>query len=446
MKYITTTDCSILNIKIRLTAMIKLENIFRILLFLVFLYPCYSQQESVKEILYLPSYGQSLSVGWTGIPVISPGNGLGNIMFKSGIRPYETGNDRSEFVPLGESASPDKAKGETPLSGAVDSFISFSNVRDKRFLCSANGIGGISITGLGKNSNAYGRIIQDLEAGKELAAKKHQRFNMPGFIWTQGETDQINKQSKEWYKEKMLNLIRTMDHDAKKITNQKNDVLCFGYQVSSHLAYFDNNPTEYPTIAIAQLELALDEKSNYIMTTPMYHFSYSDAVHLPAVMSRLYGVHVGYVMKQVLIDRKKWKPLHPVSHRINKSENSWEIKLSFHVPSPPLVLDTETVLPPDNYGFSLVDFKGNPLKIKSIKLIDKTTLGITTDENPIEAHIRYGMTIKEKRKSGPTTGARGNLRDSQGNTVTFDIEGETYRIDNWCPFFDYPLINSNAVK
>ena len=37
------------------------------------------------------------------------------------------------------------------------------------------------------------------------------------------------------------------------------------------------------------------------------------------------------------------------------------------------------------------------------------------------------------------TGARGCLRDSQGDEVKAHIQGKDYRMDNWCPFFDYSL-------
>ncbi len=174
-----------------------------------------------------------------------------------------------------------------------------SNVR---FLCSADGVGGVSIGVLSKGKAPYQRILDDLTAGRELASKAGKSFSMPCFLWTQGETDQQDRKTGEWYKEKMRALIQDIDADAKAVTGQKNDVLCFGYQVASHLNYFAQNPTDYPAIAVAQLDLALEKDSRYIMTTPMYHFSYSDGVHLTAPMSRLYGEYAGYVMYKVLVE------------------------------------------------------------------------------------------------------------------------------------------------
>ena len=268
---------------------------------------------------YLPSYGQSLSVGWTAKPVVTTEQKNGNLMFKGGVRPFEGGNDRSAVIPRVEGVSPDGARGETPVSGAAGNFMRLLKKRasgkasNVRFLCSADGVGGVSIGVLSKGNAPYQRILDDLTAGRELASKAGKSFSMPCFLWTQGETDQQDRKTGEWYKEKMRALIQDIDADAKAVTGQKNDVLCFGYQVASHLNYFAQNPTDYPAIAVAQLDLVLEKDSRYIMTTPMYHFSYSDGVHLTAPMSRLYGEYAGYVMYKVLVEGVHWKPIHPVA-------------------------------------------------------------------------------------------------------------------------------------
>ncbi len=414
--------------------------------------PCsFAQKPALTAWNYVPSYGQSLSVGWTAKPVVTTEQKNGNLMFKGGVRPFEGGNDRSAVVPLVETISPDGARGETPISGAAGNFMRLLKKRDAgkaakvRFLCSAAGVGGVSIDVLSKGKAPYQRILDDLNAGKQLASKAGKSFSMPCFVWTQGETDQQDKKTKEWYKEKMRALIQDIDADAKAVTGQKNDVLCFGYQVSSHLNYFVQNPTDYPVIAVAQLDLALEKDSRYIMTTPMYHFSYSDGVHLTAPMSRLYGEYAGYVMYKVMVEGVKWKPVHPVAHALGTQGKDWTVDVKFFAPVPPLVLDTETILDPGNYGFSLVNSQEEPLEIKSVSLNGKNVVRIVTSSDPSGYHLRYGMTLKEKLPSGPRTGARGCLRDSQGEKVKTRIQDVVYRMDNWCPFFDY-LLESRGRK
>lgn len=67
----------------------------------------------------------------------------------------------------------------------------------------ADGVGGVSIGVLSKSNAPYQRILDDLTAGRELADKAGKTFSMPCFLWTQGETDQQDKKTREWYKEKM---------------------------------------------------------------------------------------------------------------------------------------------------------------------------------------------------------------------------------------------------
>lgn len=156
-------------------------------------------------------------------------------------------------------------------------------------------------------------------------------------------------------------------------------------------------------------------------------------------MSRLYGEYAGYVMYKVMVEGVKWKPIHPVAHAIGRKGQDWTVDVKFFTPVPPLVLDTRTILDPGNYGFSLVNGREEPLEIKSVSLNGKNVVRIVTSSDPSGSRLRYGMNLKEKLPSGPRTGARGCLRDSQGEKVKTRIQDVVYRMDNWCPFFDYPL-------
>ena len=405
---------------------------------------CASRKTEWADWNYLTSYGQSLSVGWTAKPVVTEKQEKGGLyMFRGGVRAYENGSDRKMLVPLEEGVN--GPRGETPVSGAACRLFRlmqhYSPVTASRIrlICSATGVGGASLGSLGRGTGAYNRILDDLKAAKILADREGKTLSMPAFIWTQGETDHQDRKTREWYREKMEKLIRDINHDARAVTGQKNDVVCFGYQVGSHLNYYQFNPTDYPAIALEQLDMALEKDSQYVMTTPMYHFEYSDGVHLTAPMSRLYGEYVGYVMKKVLLDGADWKPVHPLTHKIRKSGKGWTVEVAFYAPCPPLVLDTKTVDDPGNYGFSLVGAEGEDIAIKSVRLVGKNAVQLLTEKDPGKGRLRYGMTINEHRPSGPRTGARGCLRDSQGDEVKAHIQGKDYRMDNWCPFFDYSL-------
>ena len=93
--------------------------------------PCsFAQKPVLTDWNYLPSYGQSLSVGRTAKPVVITEQKNGNLMFKGGVRPFEGDNDRSAAVPLVERVSPDGARGETPVSGASGNFMRLLKKRD----------------------------------------------------------------------------------------------------------------------------------------------------------------------------------------------------------------------------------------------------------------------------------------------------------------------------
>lgn len=82
--------------------------------------------------------------------------------------------------------------------------------------------------------------------------------------------------------------------------------------------------------------------------------------------------------------------------------------------------------------------EGEDIAIKSVRLVGKNAVQLLTEKDPGKGRLRYGMTINEHRPSGPRTGARGCLRDSQGDEVKAHIQGKDYRMDNWCPFLITP--------
>lgn len=369
-------------------------------------------------------------------------------MFKGGLRPYEVENGREKLVPLVEALSADGIRGETPLSGMADMFCksleknqSAQLPKNFRFLATADGVPSASITWLEKGGASFTRITDDLREGKKLADARKLSFSMPAFLWMQGETDQMTFMSADDYKTRLRKLINDINDEAKTATGQSRDVLCFGYQITSHLTYYKANPTWYATIGTAQLDLALDPESRYIMVTPIYMLTCSDVVHLDGASSRLFGEYVGYVMSKVLGEGKEWKPIHPVKASVKTKGKDYVVALDFYVPVPPLAFDTKQVSDPGNYGFSLRKADGTLLPIIDVKLAGPTRVEISTSENPSDARVLYGMTLDKESPAGPppAEGARGNLRDSQGKTVKTTWNKKEYPLHNWTPFFDYAI-------
>jgi hypothetical protein len=133
-----------------------------------------------------------------------------------------------------------------------------------------------------------------------------------------------------------------------------------------------------------------------------------------------------------VVDKEDWRPLYPVSHTVSGNE----IVIKFHVPVKPLTIDTDWVKEIDNYGFNLYR-EDHELKINSVSIISEDELKIVC-----ESVIQTGdkLTYAENGTvTGRFRGCRGNIRDNQGATVTYDIHCTTYYLHNWLPIYEVIL-------
>ncbi len=109
--------------------------------------------------------------------------------------------------------------------------------------------------------------------------------------------------------------------------------------------------------------------------------------------------------------------------------------MTFHVPVPPLVVDTTLVTNPGSFGFEVTDEGAPALAIASVALSGPDAVKIVLNRAPAgAARLRYAHTGTLNASSGPTTGPRGNLRDSD---ATPSRSGEP--LYDWCIHFDEAL-------
>jgi len=94
----------------------------------------------------------------------------------------------------------------------------------------------------------------------------------------------------------------------------------------------------------------------------------------------------------------------------------------------PLVIDTTQVSAATSYGFEIYEPDGvTPITINSVAKAGPTRVRLLCATTvPEDAIVRYAWTGADD--VGRTSGPRGNLRDSQGETVKF---GEATRMDGW---------------
>lgn len=414
------------------------KRLFTLIGFLLLALPIYAQSTFPSDINLIIGYGQSLSLGSTdGLSINTKGLGYPNLwMFNTGLRLQKGEADSSltHFVPLVEHKNE-----ETPISGMADMMMkSFSDIRytKKDYVFRTPGWGGKSVKLLRPNPvepQYYTGFMRGVRQAKYIADQQKKSFNVPLFTWTQGEADIYDGMDSITYKQQLKSLYNEINEDVKHITKQTNDVKCILYQTASHNRYYHITNREdrklNPAIAIAQYQMAKENKGFYL-ATPMYPFEYNlDNVHLCAEYSRLLGAYYGYIAKKVLEDQQEWKPIYPTKISIKGNK----IVLKMHVPVKPLVIDTNWVQYIDNYGFNVYR-TDSAIDIASVSLTgpDEVTI-LCTEKLQDGDRITYAI---NGENTGRFIGSRGNIRDSQGDKITYQIGSTVYHLHNWLPIFE----------
>lgn len=392
---------------------------------------------SVNQIF---GYGQSLSVGQA-TPAISTAQSYDNLMFYRGMRPqYDyTGETVAQWytslVPAIEAQSPTQSSlAETPSMGTADMIKERILAEEGKsytqhqyqILISTPGYGATTIAELSKGGTHFARMVEQATYGKNLANAAGKTHAVQAVTWTQGESDYLAGTTQTTYAARLNTLIADINTDIKAATGQTKDIPVIGYQISSHITYAAD---DFPDIALAQLEVEAANPLFYIACA-MYPFSYHSGGHISNVSTRWLGGYYGLAYKRIVVNGEDWKPLKPIASV--RQNNVAEIR--FHVPQGKLTFDTTQVAAQTNYGFALLDQNGAAMTISSVEIIDTDRVRIKASVTiPAGAKVRYAFT-------GDTITGKGNLRDSQGDTITFAIPGSTAkRMDNWCLIFELAI-------
>jgi len=395
----------------------------------------------LADIVAYFTYGQSLSVGSGSSPALTTTSEPYILGFTKGPRMEDFDDDPSRFnalIPLVETGNSGNL--ETPCSTLARSIkksieadgitINNTDFRYEILSCGA-GYPAAMIQELSKGTSNYQRLLDCITAGRDLSHAAGKTFNFGGLLWMQGEGN-IFAQTAE-YLTLLRQLFDDINRDAKAITGQKNDVVFVTYQTAMHNAAASGAGAP-PRIALALLEASLKWRDTFFGTA-MYQLTYqADNVHLPNTETMKVGALAGYVMKKIAIDGVDWKPIHVVS----SSYFGNTIELKFHVPHGKLVFDTDQVTNPGNYGFRL--FSGTTERtIISVEIVRPDTIRIVASTT-VSGGLKVTYAVNGSAgKTGRTEGSRGCLRDNQGDTNKYDINGTLYPLHNWAPIFEYTI-------
>ena len=402
------------------------------------------------DLNYFPINGQSLSIGeFIGSPgVLSTTPSSLHKMFADGPRyVYDHAADAynvalASLVGLQEQIGAGDANlGETPCSGAakmIGQLIMAENgapaASAYRMLMSTPGYGATTIAQLSRGSSHFARLIRETDFGRALATAQGWSFAAQVMGWTQGESDYMAATSRAAYTSALVQLANDWFSLARGAALQSFSPIVLISQIASHLF----NPNATPVMALAQTDAAVALPVTIKLSHAMYQFDYT-GWHMTAACNCWSGAYFGLAYKRLIYDGSTtWAPL-SIS---TGTKNGAVVTVTTNAASQ-LVFDTTWVTAQTNQGFDVVDSGGTPLTINSVMLQGVNQIVITCSTTvPGGALLRYGWRGTDGQSNpGRVTGARGNLRDSQGTTITFDpCDGNGAR-----PMHNWALISEVAI-
>jgi len=380
---------------------------------------------------HIPIYGQSLAQGVTtaAAATITVGASATHKMPNGGIRAhYDTpslanenypidGDQLASLVALEEETNPNGGNmGETVASG-------IGNWLTNKTLFTATGRNAYNIALLsrapGGISDAYhfSNTIAAVRFGSEAAAAAGDEYAVPCMVWMQGEADGGLSTSKASYKSQLLQLIddfRTHISIAGQI--DASDMKLVVYQQ----AYYQVGKT-YGDIAVAMAELFRSDPDKVVLLGPSYYEEYGTVadLHQTANGYRNRGERFGLCISEL----DTWQPT--IITGVSRSGTNIDVTIALR--TAPLTLDTTLVTTIADSGFA---YSG--ASITGVSITDDGTgdgeavIRITIDADA-GGTLTYAKDNGTTVNIGPTTGSRGNVRDSSPEVT----DNDSRKLYNW---------------
>lgn len=350
--------------------------------------------------------GQSLAVGVNGDPALSTTQPYANKMFVGGVRT----TNLASLVPLIEGTDPAV---ETHCSAAANLMTELTS---HDFLMSNAGVTATPYSGLKKGTVPYTLSIDQVTAGKSLAEGGALTHGVTGIFIVHGEAD-ANAGSTT-YDADMAEWFTDYNADIKAITGQTEVIPMFHSQVSS---FPDSD------VPPAQLRASL-ANPNLVLVGPKYQLEYApDLVHLSNHGYQQMGEYYSKAYDKVRRG-ERGLPLYPTSI----VRNGATVDVTFHVPVPPLVLDTTLVVAAEGMGFIWVNDPEGDILASQVGQTPSTSV-VLTGSNSVRITLQSDPGAPGRLAYAQKAGhQRGNLRDSD-TTVTSRLGYDLY---NWCVHFD----------
>jgi hypothetical protein len=422
--------------------------------------------------------GQSNAVANGGTPVLTAVQPFTNLMFDTGVMPMTTcdGNGcktyqtPNAFVPLVESDQFFNYKVETSANGIADE-ISHLAVQKYELgaragyplkhdvLASMHGRSGNTYWCLRKgfcqynadrgHLSPFAQGMMEVTSAKAIAAAAGKTHVVRAVVAIHGEsdhyayvdgtpefplpgTDGVPNEIKD-YSDGLVEWQRDYESSVKAITGQAQSIPLFISAISGWTT------TRTSQVAQWQLDAHIRAPGKVVYVTPAYPLSVlNDCLHFDSTGQRRLGEYFAKAYARVVFAGEAWEPVRPKN--ITRVGNV--VTVTYHVPVPPLTLDTVHVSNPGSYGFDFLD-NGAMVAVANVAVSAADTVTITLGAVPsgVNMRLRYAQnqdTNPATRCIGPGTvyggGARGNLRDSDATPSRYG-----YDLWNWGANFDFPV-------
>lgn len=251
------------------------------------------------------------------------------------------------------------------------------------------------------------------------------------------------------YADALGELQTDYETDVRAVTGQAEGVPLFVSQMQgwTNTNVLPSNPNYIPPASSpipVQQYRAHKTNPMVVLVMPGYSLLFNDCLHFNGFGQRKLGEYFAKAYAKWVFEGKKWEPTGPMS--ITRAGAVVTVK--YHVPVPPLALDTTNVTNPGNYGFRYLTggsakiASGTAQAIQSVVVTAPDTITITLAAVPAGANQRleyanyfdYAGTGRPGCP-GPTQGVRGNVRDSDPAVSSTDNK----RLYNWGVTFELPV-------
>ena len=412
----------------------EMKKVLFLFCLVAFLCSC-STQEEHKVVVCIPVYGQSLALGEEA-ELITDFDSLSN-MYNGRIvtenLDHKFGffdNDKKKQWTK-KMLNYTKRTFELSVYGMAESLV--SQLGEDTLVCIfPGGQGATDINRLNSGNNSYQRFLEDITTAYQTAVSKDWNFYVPAICWMQGESDLFYYLGND-YKKTLKQFSMDINEDVKNITHQQQNVRIISYQTNllSNAVYFKEDSFKCPEMAVpeALMELVRDD-TLFWASGPTYPYTFArELKHIDGISQKRLGNLAAVSALGIIRGYERFQGLVPIAFVPNGND----VQISFNVPHPPLMFDTVAVKNPSNYGFSVIS-PDNRNIIQSVIIEDDVVI-LHCSESVSGCKVRYAVN-GETLKSGWEKGPRGNLRDSQGDSLSVEILGKSYPLHNWCYQFE----------